>query len=45
MINPVDLAKRCSENNDTLEVRLDGVSVLLKRGEHFWLNNKDRNSL
>mmetsp|Transcript_30324 Transcript_30324/g.40291 ORF Transcript_30324/g.40291 Transcript_30324/m.40291 type:complete len:213 (-) Transcript_30324:54-692(-) len=42
--NPADLSKRVKESNDTLTLRLDGVDVTLKRGDHFFLNNKDRNS-
>jgi len=44
-INPAELARRVNENNGALEIRLDGVDVVLRRGEHFFLNNKDRNNV
>lgn len=44
-INPAELSRRVAENNGALEIRLDGVDVVLRRGEHFFLNNKDRNNV
>lgn len=43
--NQAELQKRVKEANGALNLKLDGVDVVLKRGTHFHFNRKDEKGL